>query len=169
MSVCKSVRPSVRRGTKFAEGLSLLGPNVYLVAALVCCSCTAGAEFWVRPPSRGCRSANKDSGAGSCFICIGENSVYFIWDFTPFTSSCVTTSVTPFGLSLPHSLTHISLCLWSHIRIVIIYSFTGCSVKMVFFHYPLQPIPRLHIAARDFQSSQYSASVKSLLLSGQFL
>ena len=155
MSVCKSVRPSVRRGTKFAKGLSLLGSNVYLVAALVCCSCTAGAEFWVRPPSRGCRSANKDSGAGSCFIFIGENSVYFIWDLTPFTTSCVTASVTParwFGLSLPHSLTSISLCLWPRKRILMIYFFvlscvdTGCSGKIAFFHYQLQPIPRLHIS-----------------------
>ena len=32
-----------------------------------------------------------------------------------------------------------------------------------FFHNPLQPIPRLHIAARDPQRFQRNASVKSLL------
>ena len=48
---------------------------------------------------------------------------------------------------------------------------TGCSGKIIFFHYPLQPIPRLHIAARDFQSSQRNASVQLRLLrllAGQF-
>ena len=41
--------------------------------------------------------------------------------------------------------------------------------KNYVFLYPLQYIPRLHIAARDFQSSKRNASVQSLLLSaGQF-
>ena len=42
-------------------------------------------------------------------------------------------------------------------------STTGCSGKIVFFHNPLQPILRLHIAARDFRSNE---SVQSLLLAG---
>ena len=41
---------------------------------------------------------------------------------------------------------------------------TGCSGKIVFFHSSLQPLPRLHIAVRDLQNSQGSASVQSLLL-----
>ena len=40
---------------------------------------------------------------------------------------------------------------------------------LLFFYYPLQPIPRLHIAGRDFQNSQRNASVQSLLLAGQLL
>ena len=43
-------------------------------------------------------------------------------------------------------------------------SATGCTRKIVFFHIPLQSIPRLCIAARDLQSSQPYASVQSLLL-----
>ena len=31
-----------------------------------------------------------------------------------------------------------------------LYITTGCSGKIVFIHNPLQPIPRLHISARDF-------------------
>ena len=39
---------------------------------------------------------------------------------------------------------------------------TGCSVNVVFFHYPLlQPMPRLHIAAGDFENSQHNAKVLS--------
>ena len=38
----------------------------------------------------------------------------------------------------------------------------------MFFHSSLQPLPRLHIAVRDLQSSQRSASVQSLLLAGLF-
>ena len=45
---------------------------------------------------------------------------------------------------------------------------TGCSGKIVFFHSSLQPLPRLHIAARDLQNSQRSASVQSLLWAGLF-
>ena len=46
--------------------------------------------------------------------------------------------------------------------------YTGCSGKIEFFHSSLQPFPRLHIAVRDLQSSQRSASVQSLLLAGLF-
>ena len=38
------------------------------------------------------------------------------------------------------------------------------SKNCVFFQYPMQPIPRRHITARDFQSSQPNASEQSLLL-----
>ena len=42
---------------------------------------------------------------------------------------------------------------------------TGCSGKIVFFFQnPLQPIPSLHIEARDFRSYQSNASEQSLLL-----
>ena len=45
----------------------------------------------------------------------------------------------------------------------------GCSGNIVFFHNSLQPLPRLHIAVRDLQSSQRYASVQSFLLAGNFL
>ena len=46
---------------------------------------------------------------------------------------------------------------------------TGCSGKIVFFLNSLQPLPRLHIDVRDFQSSFRNASVQSLSLVGNFL
>ena len=47
-----------------------------------------------------------------------------------------------------------------------LFSYTGCSGKLCFSL--STEARRLHIAARDFQSSQRNASVLSLLLAGQF-
>ena len=40
--------------------------------------------------------------------------------------------------------------------------------KKCVFHSSLQPLPRLHIAVRDLESSQRSASAQLLLLAGLF-
>ena len=42
----------------------------------------------------------------------------------------------------------------------ILHNIQGVQEKFC-FHYPLQPVPHLHIVARDFQSSQRNASVVS--------
>ena len=60
----------------------------------------------------------------------------------------ISTSTSPFLLS-------------AHVFLLYHALSTGCSLKIVFFHNSLQPLPHLH-RSRDLQSSQRIVSVQSL-------